>query len=516
MARAHSTNSDARNGRTGRGLLKSFPILVLMTLLVSALMAAPMLHAIWLGEWRVARVFFYHGTFWAVIAMMVGLALANRPPRRYAVRSLVILLSCYAVLPAVMATPVEYLVPSISYSQAYFEMLSCLTTTGATIFADPTAIPEPIHLWRALAGWTGGFMILVAAVAVLEPLQLGGFEIQASMSLRASQQMRSMGGRSEARQRLLHSAGQIAPVYAALTFLLTVLLVVAGDRALVALSHAFSVLSTSGITPLPSFSQAASGRLGEVIVFAFMLMVISRHSLRFFAGQNPIRDPEYKLVVSVILSVTALLFLRHFLAAIEVSEQEDFAAAATALWGGLFNILSYISTTGFNSADWESARNWSGLETPGLILLLLCMMGGGIATTCGGVKLLRVYALYKHGTREMRRLIHPNSVGGAGMTARRIRREGAQIAWIFLMLFLFGLSLCLLLFTALGQQFESALALSMAALTNTGPAARQLAPDIVFATLGLAERTVFCLAMVFGRVEALVFVSLLNPAYWRD
>ncbi len=511
-----SPQKHTRRGPVRRGLLRSFPIIVLMTLMVSVLMAVPMLHAVWIEDWRVARAFFYHGVFWAVIAAMVGLALANRPPRSYIVRPLVILLSCYAVLPAVMATPVEYLVPSITYSQAYFEMLSSLTTTGATIFADPAAIPEPVHLWRALTGWTGGFIILVAAIAVLEPLQLGGFEIQSSVSQRAAQQVRAAGGRSEARQRLLHSARQIAPIYAGLTLLLAALLAVAGDRALVAFSHAFSVMSTSGITPLSSFGQAASGRVGEVIIFVFLLVEISRHSLRLFSGHNILRDPEYQLALTVILGLTVLLFLRHFLAAIEVSGQQDLAAAAIAFWGGLFNILSYISTTGFNSADWENARNWSGLETPGLILLLLSMMGGGIATTCGGVKLLRVYALYKHGMREMRRLIHPNSVGGAGMTARRIRREGAQIAWIFLMLFLFGFGLCLLAFTALGQSFESALALSTAALTNTGPAAQQMAPDMVYAGLTAAEKLVFSLAMVFGRVEALVFVSLLNPAYWRD
>ncbi|MEM7615976.1 MAG: potassium transporter TrkG, partial [Pseudomonadota bacterium] len=148
-------------------------------------------------------------------------------------------------------------------------------------------------------------------------------------------------------------------------------------------------------------------------------------------------------------------------------------------------------------------------------LLSLCLLGGGIATTAGGVKLLRAYALYKHGVREMRRLIHPSSVGGSGITARRIRKEGALIAWIFLMLFLLGISLCLLLLTALGQGFDDALALSVAALTNTGPAATLLDADVSYAALSTAEQLVLGIGMVFGRLEALVFVSLLNPAAWR-
>lgn len=495
-----------------------FPPTVNLVLIACLLMLGPLLHSVWLEDWRAARAFFYHSAFFAVIAIMVGLAMSARPLRASPTAMILRLLLAYALLPAIMAAPVNYLVPSITYGQAYFEMMSCLTTTGATLLPDPTVIPDAVHLWRAICGWAGGLLILVVAVALLEPMQLGGFEIEAAIAQGRSMRRQSMGGGTGAGERLWHHATTIGPIYITLTAFLALGLLMAGDRVLVAVSHAMSTLSTSAISPLKSLSDAPSGHAGEALIFLFLLLALSRNSLHFSrseSGRGPLHDPEYRLATVLVVSVSGLLFARHFFGAVDVNEQGDFQAAAVAVWGILFNVVSFLSTTGFESRDWSEARQWSGLQTPGLILLLLCLVGGGIATTAGGVKLLRVYALYKHGVREMQRLIHPNSVGGSGITARRIRREGAQIAWVFLMLFLLGMSLLLVVLTGLGQAFGDALALAVASLTNTGPAAKLLSPSFSYATLDAATRAVLCVAMVFGRVEVLVFVSLLNPDIWR-
>ncbi|MEM9640388.1 MAG: potassium transporter TrkG [Pseudomonadota bacterium] len=499
-------------------MLNTFPLLVQLSLIACALMLVPVLHAIWLEDWTVARAFFYHSAFFAVVAVMVGLAMSARQRRGGARQPLLALAGAYVLLPLILAAPLSYVLGPLTYAQAYFEMLSSLTTTGATVFEEPRAIPDPLHLWRALVSWAGGYLILVAAVAILEPMQLGGFEIQAAISPRDGQRRQSMGGSAEANERMRHSAVLIGPAYLVLTALLMLGLLLAGDRALVAAIHAMSVMSTSGISPLDSFADAPSGYAGEVLVFVFLLAALSRRSTTFLNRKESWlskRDPEYGIAFACILGISGVLFLRHFIGAVEFDDQENVQGAVSAFWGSLFNVLSFVSTTGFDSRDWSMARDWSGLPTSGMILLSLCLIGGGIATTAGGVKLLRAYALYKHGVREMRRLIHPSSVGGSGITARRIRREGALIAWIFLMLFLLGISTSMLLLTALGQRFEDALALSVAALTNTGPAATLLNPDVSYAALSRAEQLVLGIGMVFGRLEALVFVSLLNPAYWR-
>ena len=183
----------------------------------------------------------------------------------------------------------------------------------------------------------------------------------------------------------------------------------------------------------------------------------------------------------------------------------------------MFTILSFLTTTGFESADWQAAQNWSGLETPGLILLGLAMIGGGVATTAGGVKLLRVYALYLQGLREMERLVHPSSVSASGSKTRRIRRKGALIAWVFFMLFALSLTAVTLMLTGLGIVFQDGLVLAISALSTTGPLAQTAveAPLDILAESN-AVKYVLSAAMVLGRLETLAIIALLSPNQWRN
>jgi trk system potassium uptake protein TrkH len=143
-------------------------------------------------------------------------------------------------------------------------------------------------------------------------------------------------------------------------------------------------------------------------------------------------------------------------------------------------------------------------------------MGGGVATTAGGVKLLRVYALYRHGEREVERLVHPNSVGGAGQEARRLRRQGAQMAWIFFMLFAISVAVTMLALALTGLDFVASTTFAVAALSTTGPLASFAAEaPLSWSELNGAARAVAAGAMVLGRLETLAIIALLNPDFWR-
>ena len=147
-------------------------------MLISAgLMLAPALHAARWENWEIARTFLYHAVFFALAAVIFGLATMNRPPRIPARYHLLTLLLAYVLLPLVLAAPMVALVPGIGLGGGYFEMLASLTTTGATLFDRPGLLPDPLHFWRALIGWAGGLLALVTAFAILAPLNLGGFEI---------------------------------------------------------------------------------------------------------------------------------------------------------------------------------------------------------------------------------------------------------------------------------------------------------------------------------------------------
>jgi len=208
--------------------------------------------------------------------------------------------------------------------------------------------------------------------------------------------------------------------------------------------------------------------------------------------------------------------MRHWLGAFDVNSEENIREALRALWGGMFTVMSFLTTTGFVSAEWEAAQGWSGLQTPGMILMGLALMGGGVATTAGGVKLLRVFTLYLNGVREMQRLIHPSSVGGRGDNDRRIRRQGAYTAWVFFMLFALSLTFVVLAMTAFGTSFPQALVLAVASLSTTGPLLDVVGSQpISLADLPSGAKLVFAAATVLGRLETLAIIALLTPELWR-
>lgn len=498
------------------GFVSRFPGFVLMMLGVAGMMMLPALHAARLGRWEIAQTFLDHGLFFGIVGVILGLATMNRVPRIAARYHLVTIVLIFALIPAVMAAPLRALIPGMSFGAAYFEMLSSFTTTGATLFDRPALLPEPLHLWRALSGWMGGLLVLGMAFAILAPLNLGGFELQEAPAHHGESRLSATI--EEANRRILRFLRTIAPVYVIFTGVLALLLIFAGDRPFIAICHAMATLSTSGISPVGGLQGAQSGWLGEVAIAVFLLAAVSHRVLRFDLRKSrrpSFADPQIQLMLITVLGVTLVLFLRSFVGAVEISRQDNLTASVQAIWGSVFTTLSFLTTMGFESADWRTMQLWSDLPAPGIILMGMAVMGGGIATTAGGIKLLRLYALYRHGLREMDLLIHPSAMGRRGQGERLISDEGARMAFIFLMLFLVALALVMIALAATGIGFVTSVALAVASLTTTGPLINVLGEGARYSDLNAVARYIFCAAMIVGRMEILVIFALFNPAFWR-
>lgn len=501
--------------------LTTLPFFVLLMGISALAMLVPAIHAVVNVNYLVARTFLYSAILVSLLTTLIGVSTWGRAPRRMARSHLITLLAAYLVLPVLLAIPFYEAHGRTTFFDAWFEMVSDFTTTGSTLYDSPWRLASSLHLWRALVGWLGGLFSWITAVAILAPLNLGGFEVQSAAA--PSGQMRSfvqISRVANTSERLAIFAGRLAPIYVGLTAVLWLGLTLAGDPPFIALCHAMGTLSTSGISPVAGLYWAKSGFVGEVMIFAFMVFAVSRltFSRDTYATEqrNLFKDPEIRLAGLLLVVVPAFLFLRHYLGEVERHEIEGFWMGLSALWGGVFTVMSFMTTTGYESHYWVTVANWSELSSPGLVLVGLSLIGGGIATTAGGVKLLRVYALYRHSERELERMVHPSSVGGSGQAARRIRRQGAQISWVFFMLFALSISLVMVLLSLTGVQFESAVALSVAALSTTGPLA-EVATDAPIAISGIppAAKVILALAMVLGRLEALAIIALLNPDFWR-
>lgn len=501
--------------------LSDIPLLVVLMGATALAMLVPAAHAAVLEDERVARAFAQSALLVMLLAAMIGVV-TQRPGLRETRHSYLISLGgAYLLLPLLMALPVAEAVRNTTFTNAWFEMVSCFTTTGATLYDAPGRLGESLHLWRALVGWLGGFFILIMAGAVLAPLNLGGTELVSGQTPgRSLEGLSQITATAEPSRRLARQALDLFPVYTALTLALWIGLRIAGESGLLALCHAMSALSTSGISPGPGPDQTHAGLASEVLIFLFLAVSVSRRLLPGLCVTDrsvPLwRDPELRLAAIILGSVSALLLLRHAVFAGAGTLAVTLPDLLGAAWGALFTGLSFLTTTGFESGFWDLPLQWSGVGSPGLVLVGLAITGGGVATTAGGVKLLRGYALMRHGQRELERIVHPNAVGGLGPAERRLRRGGAMVAWVFFMLFAATIATVTGALTLAGLEFEPALVFCLSALTLTGPLAEvAAAAPLDWAPLGGLAKFILGATMVVGRLEVLAVLALVSLDNWR-
>ncbi len=502
--------------------LQNLPLIVVLAAAGAGAMLVPAVYAAVLRDWADARAFLFSSLILLAVIGMIAVARSNYQIRRAARGQLLSLLGAFALLPVMLAVPFYEAVGNTSFLNAYFEMVSSLTTTGATVFDGADRLSGPEHLWRALVGWMGGFFVWVTAIALLAPMNLGGFEVLApTAGGRAAAGLSQIDRIADPSERLQSYGRQLAPIYAGLTLVLWIALLMLGDAPLTALCHAMSTLATSGISPTQGLENATSGIPGEILIFLFLGFALSRQT---FARDTPeqgrlrlLKDPEFQMGALCVAAVPLVLFAFHWIGAVEVGAATSGGQALQTLWGLTFTVLSFLTTMGLPSASWDAAQSWSGLPTPGVLLLGLALVGGGVATTAGGVKLLRVYVLFKHSQRELDRLVHPSSVGGAGARARALRKEGAYIAWIFFMLFAISIAAVMLALSLTGLDFESAVVFTIAALSTTGPVVNVVGEaGLSYATLPDTAKMILAASMVLGRLETLAIIALLNPEFWRS
>lgn len=497
------------------------PLFLQMMAISGAMMFLPAIMASVHSNHFEARMFFYSGTLVLFVCALIALATNGTVRNLRTVDNLKALFLAMTVLPAILAIPFYEALDTESFVNVYFEMVSCLTTTGATLYEPADALPLALHFWRGLVGWMGGLIMWIAASAVFAPMSLGGFEVTALGEPGQANVMQGHMQRAKPMKRWSRAAEALVPVYTGLTLAMWIMLMILGDAPLASLMHAMSTMATSGISSVGGMQNAHAGVAGEAVIFLFLLFALSRATFSADTGavrrDSLVHDPEVRLALIIVFSVPTLLFMRHWFGALDENAVGDPMAALKAAWGGVFTVMSFLTTTGFESVEWHVAREWSGLNTPGLILMALALVGGGVATTAGGVKLLRVYALYLQGYGEMERLVHPSVVtGGRWAGARRIRRRGAVIAWAFFMLFAISMAVITMVLAALGSNFEDAMILAISALTTTGPLT-QVAGEtpISLISLGGWEKLVLCSAMVLGRLETLAIIALISPDLWH-
>lgn len=483
------------------------PPLVIMLGLSALLMLVPSARAFLNHQAPVGRAFLHSSLICLLLSVFLGLATSGQGPRLSRSRGSILglLTAVYLLVPAVMALPISEAMPSMRFRDAWFEMIASFTTTGATLIDLPARTSDAIHLWRGMAGWLGGLFILSSATALLAPLRLGGFEM-----IRRNPVGSQRGGRmvQTPGERLRAHAMVILPAYGGFTLALWIILTTLGLPGFDALMQAMAVLSTSGI-----LSRASLGGVGlgaEIAIFAFLVVALSRRFLPGYGGRaRSLRsDPELLTAMTIVGLVTLFVVARHWAGAFEEAEGKNLPAMGRAAWGAAFTSLSFLTTTGFVSESWIASRAWSGLTPPGLILMGLALLGGGVATTAGGIKLIRAFSLMRLSKHEAERMIFPHIVPGGNEYERFLTTSAARSAWLLAMVFAFtsiGVLAALLL---TGMTLETGLIFTAAALTNTGPLIQYAGElPLYWVLLNDPARLILALSMILGRLEILVLLA---------
>lgn len=501
--------------------VSGIPIFALVLFAFAAAMLGPALFAGLERDWRSARLFLFSALFVGFCAAILGQA-ARRPDLNEASgrEELLTLVGVFAAAPAFCAVPILLVLPSLGWSGALFEAIASVTTTGATLIDQPFAAPRALHLWRALMGWLGGLATLVAAAAILAPREL--LDLPGAVPVRVtSEQAGRVLALGPGGLRTGRAIGRILPVYVGLTAVATFALASPGvQSSFVAFCHAMGLASTSGISPLAEGLAAQNSRVAEAAAVLTLLFVATRlpygAALGLRAGgaaarlASARRDPELRLT-AIAVGAATLWLLATGLAGGAFDGLGEVSAAA---WGALVTSVSFLTTAGYASADWRGAGEWGGAASPGLLLIGLATLGGGVATTAGGVKLFRIYALYRHGSAELSRLPHPRSVDSTRTQGGEIARRAIVNAWVVVMLYMAAFAASLLGLSAGGLTFNDAVPAAAAALSNVGPLLGQ-ASDATWSDLPPFSRAVAAAAMILGRIELLAAVALLDPGNWR-
>ncbi len=489
------------------------PIIALTIFLAGLSMMAPALVALFANDHVVSRAFFYSGLLIIVFSVISGIAAFNVRSNLTYVDQLFGILIIFSFLPAVLAIPLLGLIEGASFWTLYLDMVSCLTTTGAALAEYPADPGLGVSIWRAEVAWLGGYLILVAAVAVLEPLGLGGFEVEDRASPGQPGGASNEIGRM--RQRMRRHILVLIPWYVGATAVLWGLQMASGASAASSLVLSMSTLSTSGIT-----LDGTTGPAGGIFIFLFLVLALSRRfSTRHVASLRPghlFRDPELRIASLVLAGAVFVVVIVNLPYLTSARNLDDAAHVASALWHLVFLSLSYLTTTGFGGAMPTDIIHGHQFRIPGFLLMLLAVAGGGIATTAGGLKLIRIFAMYRLGKNELSKLVYPSTVVTSSEISRNIKVSGQEFAWIALMVFALLLAFFLVALTASGLPFTDAAIITVAGLTTTGPLAEtMLSRDFSYSGLGTVSRSLAAAAMIFGRLELLTVIALFNPALWR-
>jgi trk system potassium uptake protein TrkH len=402
-------------------------------------------------------------------------------------------------LSAIGALPLVFSELGLSYTDAFFEAISGLTTTGSTVLSGLDHMPPGILLWRAMLQWLGGVGIIVMAIAILPFLRVGGMQLF---------RMESSDRSEKALPRAAQVASATSVAYVVLTLACAGAYSGAGMTGFEAVAHAMTTVSTGGYSTsdgsLGHFTNPAIHWIAILFMvlgaLPFVIYIQAAHGKRGIIWKNSQVRRFLAGMGLVVLTLAVWLWSGH-----EMGPLDALRLAA-------FNVISVVTTTGYATTDYGQ---WGAFAV--LAFFFLTFLGGCTGSTSGGIKTLRFELAAVVIRNQFQRLYQPHGVFAISYKGQTLSEDVARSAMTFIFVFILAFGLLAIALAALGLDFITATSGAATALANVGPGLGDvIGPAGNFSTLPDAAKWLLSAGMLMGRLEFLTVLVALNPAFWRD
>jgi trk system potassium uptake protein TrkH len=407
----------------------------------------------------------------------------------------------WTVLPAFATLPLLFYLPGLSFTDAYFESVSGLTTTGATVLSGLDALPPSINIWRTFLIWIGGMGVIVLAVAILPLLGVGG-------SQRYKAETPGPMKDTKLTPRIAETAKGLWLVYVMITVACLLAFRVAGMNWLDAMMHAFSTMGLGAFSSHDaSFGHWNSPAIEAVAIY-FMLLAGINFGTHFLAWRRwsfapYVRDPEARLYLLAVIG--SVFGIAYFLLANQI-----YPSFWTALRYSAFNVVSIATTTGFSNTDY----NLWPIFAP-LWMLFLCSFATCSGSTGGGIKMIRAELMARQAVREMTRIIHPRAVVPVKLAGVPVENNIIFAVLAFILMYNGSVVTMTMLLAASGLDIVTAFSAVIACINNTGPGLGRVGPATTYASLNDFQTWICSIAMLLGRLELFTLLVVFTPGFWR-
>lgn len=384
----------------------------------------------------------------------------------------------------------------MSFVDSFFESMSGITTTGATVISGLNNMPESVLFYRQLLQWMGGMGLIVLAIAVMPLLGIGGGQLYKTEIPGALSDQKLT-------PRIKETAQALWLIYLGLTVVCALLYFAFGMSAFDAISHSLSTVSIGGFSTYDESIGYFNSISIEVICMVFMLLSALSYALHYFAvyKKKPLKyfhDSELRFFVSILSIVIGLSLLLSIIVGFDGGSFREI----------LFQSVSIVTTTGFVSTDYSS---WPTSIT--FLLLIGAFIGACSGSVGGGIKSWRVLIMINHAKINIMRLVHPSAVVSLKIGSKAVDDKVAESVWGFFSIYVICFMLLLLSLLATGMDFESSFSAIGACLNNLGPGLGQVAET--YGSVSNFGKSILALAMILGRLEIFTLLVLFTTVFWQ-